>query len=237
MVVLILGLAAALLVAVTPPAWKRASVAIAVLGLAAALAGPAAYTLATVRTAHTGAIPSAGPSAAGFGFGGGQGGGPGGGLRPGGFAGQGGLGAAGNGVPAAGRTFTPPNGTGTVPRRAGGFLDSSQPGSALVALLQSQASRFTWVAATVDANNAAGYQLATNDPVMAIGGFNGTDPAPTLAQFQTYVREGKVHYFIAGGRGAGASSTSAAEITAWVASHYSAQTVNGATVYDLTKPA
>ncbi len=53
----------------------------------------------------------------------------------------------------------------------------------------------------MNSNNAAGYQLASGEPVMAIGGFNGTDPAPTLAQFEQYVSEGKIHYFIAGGLG------------------------------------
>ena len=51
----------------------------------------------------------------------------------------------------------------------------------------------------MNSNKAAGYQLASGEPVMAIGGFNGTDPAPTLAQFETYVAEGKIHYFIASG--------------------------------------
>ena len=37
----------------------------------------------------------------------------------------------------------------------------------------------------------SGYQLATDEPVMAIGGFNGTDPTPTLAQFEQYVRAGQ----------------------------------------------
>ena len=49
----------------------------------------------------------------------------------------------------------------------------------------------------MNSNNAAGYQLASGEPVMAIGGFNGTDPAPTLAQFEQYVAAGKIHYFIA----------------------------------------
>jgi 4-amino-4-deoxy-L-arabinose transferase-like glycosyltransferase len=120
----------------------------------------------------------------------------------------------------------------------GGFLDSSRPGAALVALLKAHAADYTWVAATVDANNAAGYQLSTGDPVMAIGGFNGTDPAPSLAQFQTYVRDGKVHYFIAGGRGLGGgrSGTSSSQITSWVQGHFSSQTIDGVTVYDLTAP-
>ena len=59
------------------------------------------------------------------------------------------------------------------------------------------------MAATTGANSAAGYQLATDDPVMAIGGFNGTDPAPTLAQFERYVAEGRIHYYISGGGGFG----------------------------------
>ena len=50
---------------------------------------------------------------------------------------------------------------------------------------------------------SSGYQLATGDPVMAIGGFNGTDPAPTLAEFERYVAEGKIHYYISGGGGFG----------------------------------
>ncbi len=75
---------------------------------------------------------------------------------------------------------------------------------------------------------------------MAIGGFNGTDPAPTLAQFERDVAEGKVHYFIAGGAGPGAgpgtgsSGDSASRITTWVESHFHATTVDGVTLYDLT---
>ena len=84
-----------------------------------------------------------------------------------------------------------------------GFLNSSQSNPALTKALQADAGQYTWVAATVNSNNAAGYQLASDDPVMAIGGFNGTDPAPTLAQFEKYVSEGKIHYFIASGGGFG----------------------------------
>ena len=72
---------------------------------------------------------------------------------------------------------------------------------------------------------------------MAVGGFNGSDPAPTLAQFQQYVAAGEIHYFIGGagfgGRSNGGSSVSA-EIAAWVAANYTAQTVGGVTVYDLS---
>ena len=129
----------------------------------------------------------------------------------------------------------------------GGFLNSSQSNPALTKLLQSDASRYTWVAATVNSNNAAGYQLASDDPIMAIGGFNGTDPAPTLAEFEKYVSEGKIHYFIAsggaglgggfgafGGGAAGGSSDDASKITSWVESNFKSEDVGGVTIYNLT---
>ena len=95
----------------------------------------------------------------------------------------------------------------------------------------------------MNSNSAAGYQLASDEPVMAIGGFNGTDPSPTLAQFERYVADGKIHYFIAAGGGgggvrrlseAGGSSDDASQITSWVEAHFTAKTVGGVTVYDLT---
>jgi hypothetical protein len=80
-------------------------------------------------------------------------------------------------------------------------------------------------------------QLATGDPVMAIGGFNGSDPAPSLEQFQRYVAAGRIHYFLGGGRMGGRSmggGDSAQQISAWVAANFTATSVGGATVYDLT---
>ena len=52
--------------------------------------------------------------------------------------------------------------------------------------LTADAGDYTWVAATVGSTNAAGYQLATGAPVMAVGGFNGTDPAPEAALENVY---------------------------------------------------
>ncbi len=74
---------------------------------------------------------------------------------------------------------------------------------------------------------------------MAIGGFNGTDPAPTLAQFEKLVAAGKIHYFIAGGGGPGGGaggtgqSAAAAQITTWVEAHFVSTTVDGVTIYNL----
>jgi 4-amino-4-deoxy-L-arabinose transferase-like glycosyltransferase len=120
----------------------------------------------------------------------------------------------------------------------GGLLDASTPSAELQALLLQDAESYTWVAAAVGAQTAAGYQLATERPVMSLGGFNGSDPWPTLEVFQQYVADGEVHYFLGGGgmgrANGGSSSTS--EIAAWVAENYTATTVDGVTVYDLTAP-
>jgi 4-amino-4-deoxy-L-arabinose transferase-like glycosyltransferase len=206
-VVLLTGVVSAAAVAGWPQRRRNAAMAVASLALVATLAGPAAYTWATVTTPHSGAIPSAGPAAAGFGAGPG-----GGGAAPaGGFRGGGGFGGPGG---------------------AGGILSASTPSAALTATLQQESGRFRWVAAAVSANQAAGYQLASGDAVMAIGGFNGTDPAPTLAQFQGYVAAGQIHYFIAAGGGNGTTTSSA--ITAWVESTFPSQTVGGVALYDLT---
>jgi len=86
----------------------------------------------------------------------------------------------------------------------------------------------------VSSDGAAPLQLASGEPVMAIGGFNGTDPAPTLAQFQRYVAHHEIHYFIGDNRDSfGGGTGDAAKISSWVQQHFTARTVGGETVYDL----
>jgi len=205
---------------------RRLAAAAGALAILAALAGPAAYAVDTAATAHTGSIPSAGPTIAGGGFGGGPGGGRGRGGPPGMQQGQAPTGQA----PTGGQR--PQGGFGGG---AGGLLSSSVPSAELQALLTTGADGYTWVAAAVGSNSAAGYQLATEEPVMAIGGFNGSDPSPTLAEFQQHVADGDIHYFIGGG-GFGQSmggSNNSSEIAAWVADNFTGTTVDGVTVYDL----
>jgi 4-amino-4-deoxy-L-arabinose transferase-like glycosyltransferase len=218
-VVLCAGLAAATL-ALAPPSLRLARIA-ALLGVASALAAPAAYAVQTAATAHTGALPTAGPAGASV-------------MNRGGF-GRGGFGGGGFAPPAGGGGFGGPPGNFGGRGGLGGLLGSSTPSTALVALLQKGAGSYTWVAAAVGSNSAAGPQLASGEPVMAIGGFNGTDPTPTLAQFKQLVAAGKIHYFLAGG-GRGGSSSSSGSIAAWVAGGFSSRTVGGTTVYDLTAP-
>ncbi len=103
-----------------------------------------------------------------------------------------------------------------------------------------KASTTKWAAATVGSQSAAPYELASGKAIMAIGGFTGSDPSITLAQFEKLVAAGEIHYFIGGGNsggGPGGGSSSNSAITSWVESHYTATTVGGTTVYDLTKAA
>jgi len=249
-----LGAAAALVLAGMLP--RRVATVVATIGLIGALAGPAAYAVETAATPHAGAIPSAGPAVLGGGPGGrgGFAGGPpagglggGNGTPPAGAPPNGtppGLGAAPGATDGTGASTGGPPGTTLGARdgaggRAGGtggLLGAATPPAELVALLTDGAKAYTWVAATVGANNAAGYQLATGDPVMAIGGFNGSDPSPTLAQFQQLVADGKIHYFVGGGVGmrAAGGSNNSQQIAQWAATNFTQRTVGGVTVYDLT---
>jgi 4-amino-4-deoxy-L-arabinose transferase-like glycosyltransferase len=218
------GLTAAMGLLAAPYLHRRAVTALAAAAIVAGLAGPAAASLQTAGMPHSGAIPSAGPAVVG-------------GTGPGGRVGRGGLGGGGfGGGPPRGGLGGPPPG---APGALGGLLDAGTPDAALVTALQANADSYTWVAAAVGANSAAGVQIATGRPVMALGGFNGSDPAPTLAQFQQYVTQGRVHYFLSGGGGRGfggqtGGSSTTSEITAWVQAHYTATTLGGVTVYDLT---
>ncbi|MFE4371076.1 glycosyltransferase family 39 protein [Streptomyces sp. NPDC056835] len=169
-------------------------------------------------------------------------------------------------TPAAGggRPQLPPNGALPEGGRGGmgggggmgGLLNGQTVSSEAEAALKKDASDYTWVAATIGSQNAASYQLATEKPVMAIGGFNGSDPSPTLDQFKQYVADGKIHYFLSGGdddgeggggggrggggggggRGGGLGGSDSG-ISTWVESTFKKVTLDGATLYDLTQEA
>ncbi|MBT2404156.1 MULTISPECIES: glycosyltransferase family 39 protein [unclassified Streptomyces] len=274
--VLAAGLGAAAVLPFAGRLGRRGLLAVAAVGLGAALAGPLAYCLTTVGTAHQGSIVTAGPAVMGGRGGMGGPGGPGGqGLRtfylPGGAAPQGAVpgrmmpgGPGGQGAPAgqggqAGQGGRGVERMGGGPGGMGGLLNGTEASAEAKAALRTDAARYTWAAAAIGSQNAASYQLASGVPVMPVGGFNGSDPSPTLKQFQEYVKAGKIHWFIgqsgaqssgqgveggggpgeapgmnrAGGMGGPGGGTSSA-IETWVKANFKATTVGGATFYDLT---
>ncbi|HJY04395.1 MAG TPA: glycosyl transferase, partial [Streptosporangiaceae bacterium] len=166
--------------------------------------------------------------------------------RPGGIGAFGGAGGARQGgFPRSGEGRFPgsagrfPGGSAAGAGAGGGGLGrETQVNGTLTKLLENGAAGYTWVAATVGAESAAPLQLASGDPIMAIGGFNGTDPAPTLAQFEKYVSEHKIHYFVGQNQASfGGGTGDAAQITSWVKKHFTSRTIAGITVYNLTRPA
>lgn len=231
--VLVAGLVAAMALGL----WSRGRIAMAALlaAVLAGLAGPVAYTVDSLgKSQGDGGMASAGPQVPGSGWG--HPGGHKGGGRPRNNAGPGNDSGPGNNAqPGAGAQ--PADGAQPKPGNGGPGWDSG-PSSQIVAMLKADAGRFTWAGSAVSSHGANSYQLAANVPVMSIGGFSGGDPAPALAQFQRYVAQGRIHYFIGGdnrGPGGGDDSESA-KITAWVEQHYTAATVDGTSVYDLTAP-
>ena len=222
--VLVAGLGSALVLAAAGQLPRKLALVAAGTALAATLAAPAAYAVDTATTPHTGSIPSAGPATAG-----GPGGGPGGG----GFRGGPPPGTTQNGTQNGVQMGAPAQAGGQG--GAGGLLNGSSSPAAVTRLLQTDADSYTWVAAAVGSNTASGYQLASEQPVMAIGGFNGSDPSPTLAQFKAYVANGQIHYFIASGGGMGGpGGNSSNEIAQWVEANFTATTAGGVTLYDLS---
>lgn len=118
---------------------------------------------------------------------------------------------------------------------------SATSDSTLVTALRESTTR--WAAAASSSMTAGPLELASGAAVMSIGGFNGSDSAITLEQFQALVASGQIHYFIAdgmgggqGGPGGGQGSTWSS-ISSWVTSTYTATTLGGTTVYDLTASA
>ncbi|MCU1513965.1 MAG: hypothetical protein JWO10_1055 [Microbacteriaceae bacterium] len=231
--VLAVSVAAAVMI-LLPKRGRLLTIATLAVTLVGAWAAPAAYSLETVSTAHTGSIVTAGPPVSGSN--GGPGGG--GGMPGGGAGGRPGQGGPGGGQPPTGTTGGTTTGTrtGGMGGGMGGLLGGGTASAAVVSLLSANANSYTWVAAAVGSNNASIYQLGSGHPVMAVGGFNGSDPSPTLAEFKAYVKAGKIHYFVGSGslgQSSGGSSASSA-IAAWVAATFTATTVGGTTVYDLT---
>lgn len=158
-----------------------------------------------------------------------------------------------------GRGDSVPGRDGGDGRRGFGGSEGETPSPALVALVRQGGTR--WAAATTGAMTAAPLELASGVPVMAIGGFMGSDPAPTLAQFQADVATGQVRWFVEGGPGGdrgpggrggpggvgpedrgpggggpGGRGGTSREISTWVTAHFTPIDVGGRTVYDLAGP-
>ena len=110
--------------------------------------------------------------------------------------------------------------TGSIPTAGpnstamqGSNNETSQANSQLVQYLVEHQHGATWLVAVASANESAAIQLTSGQPVMAVGGFNGSDTPLTLEQFKQLVKDGKVNYYAISSHGHGGGNN---EITAWV---------------------
>ncbi len=219
---------------------KLAAVAV-IVGSLAGLGGSVSYAVATSATAHGGSVPTAGPEGAvsdsGMG-GGGQA--PMGGEMPTGDmpTGDAAGGDVGGdmGVDMAGEMGGAMGGDiadGMAGGMGGGM--NAESSDEVNALLESADTK--WSAAVNSSMTAATYELATDTAVIAIGGWSG-DPAPTLDQFISYVSDHQVKYYISGGMSGPTtgddSENVSTQIAEWVAANFTATTVDGVTIYDMS---
>jgi 4-amino-4-deoxy-L-arabinose transferase-like glycosyltransferase len=192
---------------------RRLAIAAAGLGICATLLAPAAYSLDTTGHAYGGGDPHPGPGSTN-GFGGGN---------PGGGAAFGG-----------GRVVFPNIPGVNLPGSGGGGVSGTSAGSALDDYLVANRGSATWIVAANGSGEAGSIELATRLPVMAMGGFTGSDPTPTLAEFKNYVASGRLRFVLSGGGGGGGGGGFGGDsaITSWVTSTCKALSVGGSSLYD-----
>ena len=199
---------------------RRLALVAAGVGVCATLIAPAAYAIDTTGNAYGGGDPHPGPGTATSDFGSGGPGAFGGG--PGGFTGF--TGMPGNG------------GTPIGLAGDGGGLGGDSSDTALLKYLVANRGAATWIAAMSSAQEAGSVEIATGLPVMAMGGFTGSDPTPTLDQLKSYVASGKLRFVVTSGGfgGGGFGGTDSTGVSSWVTSNCTSVAYGGtsASLYD-----
>jgi 4-amino-4-deoxy-L-arabinose transferase-like glycosyltransferase len=102
--------------------------------------------------------------------------------------------------------------------------DVAQTDPRLVAFLEANSANTRFLVATPNAMSAAPIILETGKPVMALGGFMGSDPILTPDQLAKLVTSGNVRYFLVpvaqnGASGFGAWMGGQSALTRWVVDH------------------
>lgn len=99
---------------------------------------------------------------------------------------------------------------------------SSNADAKLIAFLEKnyKASPGSYLLATQNAGSAEPIIIETGLPVMAMGGFTGSDAAMTVSKLEQLTKAGKVKYFlIQGGNQFGGGGGSQASVTEWILKH------------------
>jgi hypothetical protein len=78
----------------------------------------------------------------------------------------------------------------------GGGNASSQANTALISYLKANQGKTKFLVATPSSTSADAIILSTNEPVMAMGGFGGSDPILTTSSLKSLIANGTVRFFL-----------------------------------------
>jgi 4-amino-4-deoxy-L-arabinose transferase-like glycosyltransferase len=96
----------------------------------------------------------------------------------------------------------------------------SNVNTALINYLEAHKGNAKYLVAVVSSNEADSIILATNQPVIVLGGFSGSDPILTTNQLAALVKSGEVKYFLLNGTGSGGpGSNGQSALITWITQH------------------
>ncbi|MCY9079371.1 glycosyltransferase family 39 protein [Bacillus inaquosorum] len=110
-----------------------------------------------------------------------------------------------------GNSVLPESGPQLKSSANGGNMFSSEVDTGLLSYLRKHNTGEEYLFATLTTVTAAPYIIHENESVMAMGGFNGTDPILTVSELKKLAKEGKVKYFLLSGNNSGNS-----ELVSWI---------------------
>jgi 4-amino-4-deoxy-L-arabinose transferase-like glycosyltransferase len=103
-----------------------------------------------------------------------------------------------------------------------GGSNTNNADTALIKYLEAHKGSAKYLVAVLSSNEADSIILETNQPVMALGGFSGSDPILTTAQLAALVKSGTVRYFLLNGTGGGGSGVGQSALVTWITQHTTA---------------
>jgi len=117
--------------------------------------------------------------------------------------------------------------TGSRQNTTGGPGEGTTSDSALLSYLEAHQGTAKYLVAVDSSHQADSIILATNKPVMTLGGFSGNDPILTTSQLAALAKSGTIHFFLLSGSGGPGGGQSQSSLTTWIKQHCKVVTISG----------
>ncbi len=130
----------------------------------------------------------------------------------------------------SGSSFTIGSGQSSGSRQGtnfGGGQDETTANSALLKYLEAHQGSAKYLVAVDSSNQADAIILATNKPVMTLGGFSGSDPILTTNQLAALAKSGTIRFFLLNSGGFGGGGQGQSSLTTWIKQHCKVVTISG----------